>query len=184
MTNKEPPASPAIAVLEERAITAARDFVERNDARIRNMPLNSASEAFQEGTEWGMKQGEAEQERLRKLLDERQLILDSERSAFDALDDNHRALQSRVAELEGTFSKVAELASVPTFEAVDETESECSICGRMVDTDDREWENGEDACWECKAHRLDEVTQVIRAALRAPAPGEAAKSRESAGEGK
>ena len=54
---------------------------------------------------------------------------------------------------------------------------ECFECGSMVDVDDRDWVNGKDACWECKAHKFDTIIKMSEAVTQLIAAASSVRAR-------
>lgn len=68
------------------------------------------------------------------------------------------------------LKKVKEKATIPNDPHPDPFDGPtCADCGSAVDSGENDWNQGKDACWQCKATRLDEVQEILDAAL-SPTP--------------
>jgi len=74
-------------------------------------------------------------------------------------------LKSKLEIAKQTWDKIKDKFIKPDLE-FESDGCECVVCGSLVDVDDNDWENGIDACWECKASAYDDIVLAVQESLK------------------
>lgn len=74
----------------------------------------------------------------------------------------YHATRSKLVKMIEDLNKIKERFIKPDAE-FEADGCECVVCGSSVHVDDNDWENGTDACWECKAYAYDDIVIAVEA---------------------
>jgi len=95
----------------------------------------------------------------------KRLVEINDRALSSAPFQEVQQLKSKLETAKQTCDKIKDKFIKPDHE-FEPDGCECVVCGSLVDVDDNDWENGIDACWECKASAYDDIVIAVRQALK------------------